>query len=174
MRGVARPINTHRPYEPLPPDDADALAKSVRLLIATAPNLPFARTRAETYKIALFQLTESGGGWRKQAPRYRTRAAVCGPATKYQHEHVVERKWLVRALEAHPDQTDEILALAVACLVTEDEHDLLRAHRECFGWDRYIAAGIEVVDAKHDFQPADLTKLARKQRKARSAIGEVP
>jgi hypothetical protein len=171
---MAKPINTRRPYEPLPPDDAADLDKSVRMLLKTAAQLPFARTRAETYKIALFQLTESGGGWRKQAPRYRTRAAVEGRPTKYQHEHVVERKWLVSALEAHPTKMKDISKLAVPCLVTKEEHDRLRAVSDSFGWGRYLAAGIEVLDAKRDFRPADLNKLALAQTQARKAIGLVP
>jgi hypothetical protein len=51
---------------------------------------------------------------------------------------------------AEPGRCDEIMAMAVACVVTRAEHDrltaLTRTRHDAVGWDQYAAAGIEVVD----------------------------
>ncbi len=70
------------------------------------------------------------------------------------HEHVYTQKDLIRRMIAEPDRVAEIMATAVACIVTVDEHrrlgDAERANRELRGWDRYAAAGIEVHDLLHE------------------------
>ncbi|HZJ47894.1 MAG TPA: hypothetical protein VFD97_02520, partial [Acidimicrobiia bacterium] len=66
---------------------------------------------------------------------------------KIQHEHVVERKKLIDRLLADPINYESILAGAVACLVTVEEHDRLRlVDRDLEGWDRYRATGVVVYD----------------------------
>lgn len=79
--------------------------------------------------------------------RYRSGAVVAGGATKVQYEHVVPRKTLVDRMLAEPNAIPEILASAVACLVTVEEHRRLTALPPTIeAWDRYRAAGIEVTD----------------------------
>lgn len=134
------------------------------MLVETALMMPFERTRNEALKIALFQITEEGGGARKSAPRYRSRQSYENPTAKAQHEHVVERRWLRAALIEHPQQVKPILGLAVACLVLKEEHEALRdVPSHVFGWNRYKEAGIEVLDACNTFTPVDLSELAREQ-----------
>lgn len=152
------------PWTPLEEAEAKALGESVRMLVDVALRMPFERTRHEALKIALFQLTEEGGGSRKTAPRFRSRAAVDDFAAKCQHEHVVERRWLRWALGARPDLTGEILGMAVSCLVTKSEHERLASvEASLFGWERYQAAGIEVLDAGEGFAPLDLESALKLQ-----------
>jgi hypothetical protein len=114
----------------------------------TTPELhPEHRTRVA--KQALWFATECDG---KLTPRFRTRAAMAYDGPRYwsvlQHEHVVPLRVLVDRMVANPDQVEEIVRQAPACLVTKEEHQRLtpldRTHE---GWDRYRQAGIDVVDA---------------------------
>jgi hypothetical protein len=51
------------------------------------------------------------------------------------HEHVVPRATLVAEMFAHPDQIDEVIRKAVACIVTPTEHDQLKPFdATCYGW----------------------------------------
>jgi hypothetical protein len=161
----------HRPWTPLEEAQQNALEQSVRMLVDVALRLPFERTRNEALKIALFQLTEEGGGSRKTAPRFRSRAAVDDLTAKCQHEHVVERRWLRSALGARPDMADEILGMAIGCLVTKLEHERLAAvDASLFGWERYRAARIEVLDAGEGFAPVDLEATLERQVSQRDRI----
>ena len=46
-----------------------------------------------------------------------------------------------------PDRCEEIMGRATACIVTRSEHVLLSTFDKTHdGWDRYIAAGIDVFD----------------------------
>jgi hypothetical protein len=91
----------------------------------------------------LWKITEARG---KYTTRHRSRAAMEFGA-KVQHEHVFTRKDLTDLIIAEPDRAREILRDAIGCVVTVDEHRRLsRVDRAIRGWDRYAAAGIEVVD----------------------------
>ena len=160
-----------RPWTPLEEAEQKALAQSVRMLVEVALRMPFESTRNEALKIALFQLTEEGGGSRKTAPRFRSRAAFEDSNAKCQHEHVVERRWLRSALAARPDMADEILGLAIGCLVTKLEHERLAAvDASLFGWERYRAAGVEVLDAAEGFARVDLESALEHQVRQRDRI----
>lgn len=64
------------------------------------------------------------------------------------HEHVFERAKLVSRLLEPNAKVDTILKDAVACLVTKEDHDQLsKVDKNLEGWDRYIAAGIDVFDS---------------------------
>jgi hypothetical protein len=101
----------------------------------------------------LWFITEARG---KYSTRYWSRAAKDNPSSKLQHEHVFTRKDLTARLMAEPQKAREILQSAIACVVTVDEHRRLaeaeRQDRSLRGWDRYKAAGIEVVDSDLDSQ----------------------
>jgi hypothetical protein len=61
------------------------------------------------------------------------------------HEHVFERAKLVSRLLEPCANIDEILRDALACLVTKEEHDQLdKLDSSLEGWDRYVAAHIQV------------------------------
>jgi hypothetical protein len=62
----------------------------------------------------------------------------------------VTRKVLVDRLVAAPERCEQTMQGAVACCVLRDEHKRLTAldgaSRSLTGWQRYAAAGIEVID----------------------------
>jgi len=83
---------------------------------------------------------------------FRTPAAQAGGNRR--HEHVFDLKWAVAELLAHPDRCHEIADQIVACVVTEEEHQQLKAHgRGLVGWERYKSAGLTVLDVRKD--PSD-------------------
>jgi hypothetical protein len=92
--------------------------------------------------------------------QYRTEAVVHGPPAHINHEHVVPLAWLLDQLAAHPDRADAVLDLAVSCVVTVGEHnrDLQRKGAGRFGWDRYRAAGLVVIDAAAPGMPPISTR----------------
>lgn len=132
------------PYVPHP--DADGRRTSAtrlaQVLVAADGIHPAHRRHALTNTVWWY--TEADG---KLKVRYRSAGVLADPAAKVHHEHVVPRKTLVDRMIADPDKIPEILASALACLVTVEEHGRLTAlppHLQ--GWDRYRAAGVAVVD----------------------------
>lgn len=127
------------------PDAEARRASAIRLaqvLVATDGIHPSHRRHALTN--AVWWYTEADG---KLKVRYRSSGVLAGGAVKVHHEHVVPRKNLVDRMLADPDAIPEILASAVACLVTVEEHRRLTALPPSVeGWDRYRAAGVEVRD----------------------------
>jgi hypothetical protein len=72
-------------------------------------------------------------------------------ASDLRHEHVIPRKTLRDAMEKDPARVPDILRGAIACIVTKTEHDQLTALGGDYdGWERYIAAGIDVYDEQED------------------------
>jgi hypothetical protein len=91
----------------------------------------------------LWKITEARG---KYTTRYRSKASM-EAGTKLQHEHVFTRKDLTDRILAEPQHVREILCDAIGCVVTVDEHKRLsRVAGTIRGWNRYTAAGVEVVD----------------------------
>src|SRR5258706_16022661 len=99
----------------------------------------------------LWQITEARG---KYTTRYRSQASK-EPGAKLRHDHVFTRKDITARILATPEQAREILRDAIGCVVTVEEHRRLspfdRTHR---GWERYNAAGIDVVDMDATPEPA--------------------
>ena len=63
------------------------------------------------------------------------------------HDHVLTRKRLIDAMIREPETAEQTLLTAVACVVTAEEHTRLTALGDTQeGWDRYVAAGIDVFD----------------------------
>jgi hypothetical protein len=100
---------------------------------------------------AIWQVTGSEG---KYTTRYRSRGVLeleaSGPVDKWwsqlRHEHVVTRASLTRRILEGEDPAT-VLADAVACIVTIDEHRRLSVYdKSHYGWERYRLAGIEVID----------------------------
>jgi hypothetical protein len=112
--------------------------------------------------MGLWRYTEFDKNRYKFAIRYRTAAVLATEPVVIEHEHVVGRRWLLDQIAREPDKLDDILQLAVACIVSKPEHDLLWAVVG-FGWERYRAAGIDVIDTV-TMQRADLEELASAQR----------
>ena len=67
------------------------------------------------------------------------------------HDHVQTRASLIAQMMERPAEVDEILAAAVACLVTTTEHSALRRYDgTAAGWDRYRLARVDVYDFSSD------------------------
>jgi hypothetical protein len=105
--------------------------------------------KRELLGICIWKLSEAEAT-RKYATRYMSVRALGQPAQQLAHEHVFERSKLARALIAGELAIDDLPDLAIACVVTREEHRRLnqvsRADPTLDGWDRYRAASIAVVD----------------------------
>ena len=101
------------------------------------------RHKRDLLDICIWQITEIDG---KYNTRYRSEGAMDKKNWhEVQHEHVYQRKNLIeRILNGH--DVSSVIDVAVACLVTKDEHRNLPDTLE--GWDRYKAAQIKVYDLK--------------------------
>ena len=119
---------------------AISLAEAIRAASNVVPS-----HRREMLSIAVWKYTEAEGG--KWATRYRSAAVVHGPVAPIQHEHVVTRATLVERMLVDGADVDAVLARAVGCLVTVEEHGRLTAVATSVeGWGRYATAEVEVLD----------------------------
>jgi hypothetical protein len=120
------------------------IVESATVAIESCVHLPILeRHKRDIISGLLWKITEANG---KYTTRYRSNAAMQEGA-KLQHDHVFTRKDLTTRIIAEPERAREILQDAIACVVTVDEHKRLsRLGDSIRGWDRYTAAGIEVVD----------------------------
>lgn len=104
----------------------------------------------------------------KMSQRFATREFI--KTGRGEHEHVVPRRWLRDAVMQSPEHAERIFALAVACNVTKTQHLELGKHKDSFGWRRYIAAGVEVID-RTSGSPVDLEALANEQQDVIESLG---
>ncbi len=100
--------------------------------------------KKELLSVCIWKITEADG---KTKVRYWSEGAVKNREAKLQHEHVHERKELIARLLSGED-VDSVVADAIACMVTKEEHQLLCASSS-IGWKRYQDAGIKVYDSKN-------------------------
>lgn len=145
-----------RPYAALwiaEPGEEDRLRSVVALarFALTSPDLTEAHRR-RLLNEAIWYRTEGGG---KYKIRYRSAGVLAledmGVIKQWwkhlRHEHVVARAALVAELRAHPDEVDDIMRKAVACIVTPGEHEQLKPFDAThYGWERYFAASVDVYD----------------------------
>jgi hypothetical protein len=85
-------------------------------------------------------VTEANG---KYDTRYVSKAVYAGQGP-IEHEHVFPIEGLVEEMLRNPDNIDQVLDTAIACLVTKEEHNLLSKSGK--GWTRYRQSGIRVYD----------------------------
>jgi hypothetical protein len=145
---------TKAPFVPSP--DPDAVIRSVHLLAEGIVGLralnPMDKHVRELLSILIWKLTEAHG---KYSLRYRSLGALQkhaypGPG-KFIHEHVHTRKSLIGRMIGGDEPLTQVLADAVACLVTSVEDKLLRkVPNDLQGWDRYRNAGIAVFDMEEE------------------------
>jgi hypothetical protein len=134
-----------------------------------------------------WSLTEgSDSKSQKYKTRYRSKTSAEASrkreSIRIQHEHVVPRAWLRDQISGNRQKAAEIGELAVACVVTVEEHNLGldkgKRQEGSFGWQRYVDAGIQVLDAFEDGFPevkaVDLENLANQQRNAIENLGLSP
>ena len=117
----------------------------------SSPDL-FDKYRRELLNNVLWLVTVAPSG--KYGTRFRSRAAVEDPNAQLRHEHVYTRHSLIEQMMAEPDAIERVIReRAIGCVVTRDEHRLLTQFDKTHdGWERYRAAGIEVLDmAAGDF-----------------------
>ncbi|MBI5599476.1 MAG: hypothetical protein HY890_07035 [Deltaproteobacteria bacterium] len=101
-----------------------------------------------------WQITEADG---KYETRYRSKGALDlydrGNSKelkkKLRHEHVFEKKRLIKKVIENPDKIEDIAGSAIGCTVTKEEHKRLSHSNPDFeGWERYKAADIKIYDLK--------------------------
>jgi hypothetical protein len=103
--------------------------------------------RREVLSLALWFATEADGKYRLRYRSVKAQQLSREDRRLLRHDHVVTRKQLIEAMIKDPERTEEIVRGAFACVVTDEEHRRLTALGETHqGWDRYIAAGIDVFD----------------------------
>lgn len=138
--------------EPARASDVRQAAIAVARFAATSPELEIRpQVRRELLTRYVLWLVTTGTVANKHATRYRSVEAVgIVDAAQLVHEHVHTRSQLADLILANP--TDDVIEfiinnLAFGCVVTRDEHTALSVFDTSHtGWDRYAAAGIQVVD----------------------------
>jgi hypothetical protein len=94
--------------------------------------------------------------------RFMTDAAydLCDPAGKNDHvglqqEHVYQRKEMaIEILKcATEEAVEKTIARAAACIVTKAEHRNLDNFKHLYGWERYHAAGLKVIERQRTERP---------------------
>jgi hypothetical protein len=145
-KSPAAPRSRRRAYAPHPDRD-HRLASAVAIARFALESSDLYEThRNEVLSLTCWKATEADG---KYKTRYRSSGARDASAGDLRHEHVVPRKALRDAMEREPERAAEILRDALACTVTKEEHDRLTAlGNQHEGWDRYIAAGVDVFDER--------------------------
>lgn len=126
------------------------ITSAVNAIKAILPADLYPAHKRELLDICIWKITEADGKWRT---RYRSLGALEASAdTKLQHEHVVEKQKIVSELILGNDSVENIVARAVGCVVTKDEHVRLtsvsRHDSSLDGWNRYKAGGVRVFDLK--------------------------
>lgn len=128
--------------------DADKRVASALLAAKELLKLDlYPQHKRELLKICIWKITEADG---KYKTRYWSRKAVGLDSSNLNHEHVYRMDDLVEAMIKSPSEAETILARAMACTVTREEHALLtqmdRERPELNGWKRYKELNMEVVD----------------------------
>lgn len=136
-----------------PPNEEQVLRAAIATarFAVTSPDL-FDKYRRELLDNVLWLVTVAPTG--KYQTRFRSRAAVEDPNAALRHEHVYTRHSLIEQMMMHPEDIETVIReRAIGCVVTKDEHRrLTQFDKSHDGWNRYSAAGIEVLDmAAGDF-----------------------
>jgi hypothetical protein len=126
----------------------EKIRSSISVIEALLPLDIDDKLKAKFLSNCLWQITQAEGR-SKYEIRYRSQAAMNAPRKQLRHEHVTQRKAMVKALIARPADAREIVAKAQGCVVTKDEHTRLNSvGKSIDGWERYREAGIVVIDMK--------------------------
>lgn len=119
------------------------ISSAITAIEAILPLDLYLAHKKELLSICIWKITEADG---KKKLRYWSEGAVDNKSSKLQHEHVHERKELISRLLSG-EAVELVVADAVACMVTKEEHYKLRVSRK-LGWKRYKESDIRVYDAK--------------------------
>lgn len=108
--------------------------------------------RRQLLNNAVWYVSEAAG---KYKTRYRSAGVLSLEAetpmpnwrSELRHDHVTTRRAVVASLMTPGADIEGILRSVVSCVVTKIEHERLTEHDDtCAGWDRYLAARIDVYD----------------------------
>jgi hypothetical protein len=129
------------------PADADERIESaIKVIEALLPLNIDERMKRKFLSNCLWQITQAEGRTKYEI-RFRSQGAMNAPRNELRHEHVTQRKAMVKALLERPKDTRTIVANAQGCVVTKDEHKLLNdVGKAIDGWERYREAKIVVID----------------------------
>lgn len=118
--------------------------------------------KEELFRALVWIVSEIDG---KFTPRFRSRASLEAPAGTVQHEHVFPMRQLWDIVSKKGMKPEKLVPLITACVVTRDEHRTLSAYDRNpdakFGWHRYAACKIPVVDMTtgSDVQPGEFQRM---------------
>ena len=143
----------HQQYWGPPADEEQVLVAGIATarFAVTCPEL-FHAYRRELLDNVLWLVSVAPSG--KYTTRFRSKAAVTDPNAELRHEHVYTRRSLIAQMLEDPACIDQVIReRTIGCVVTKDEHRRLSQFDKTHeGWERYRAAGIEVLDmAAGDF-----------------------
>jgi hypothetical protein len=127
-------------------DRRRSAALLIKMLLANKSPEVLPEHLRELLDTMLWKISEADG---KYKTRHQSHGALeCNNKRLLQHDHVYPKKRMIDVLlAAKPEEVDGILANAIGCTVTKDEHlHLSKFDDEHSGWDRYRKAGILVVD----------------------------
>ena len=162
--------------QPISEEEAVATRASVSKLIKhvlTARNTGvFEKHIRDVLDTLLWKYTEASG---KYSTRYYSAASAGQPEPLLCHEHVFQKRKMIHFFlsAATEAEIDQILSEACGCVVTREEHNLLKPYDDEYGWIRYSKAKIAVMDRETGkviahCQPARLpTAVARCPMKTR-------
>lgn len=141
------------PWAPAPHAEAVIEAATAMALFAvTSPSLDARPTaRREMLRLYVLSLITQGTLPKQGMTQFVSAGArEASTGTQLEHEHVFTRAHLATLIEANPNERAIrwiMENLAVAATVTKAEHTLLsRVPKDVTGWDRYAAAGVQVID----------------------------
>jgi len=151
----------------------DGVAQVLKALQELPDDVRFLKDRIVSNLLWVVTEFKPGAKHKILGVRWRTPAAhdlVQTAETKsVRHEHVVERNWMIQFLHDHPTAIDPALWNYPACLVTTTEHTALGT-TSAWGWARYIAADIQVIDATNG-RSVDLVAMNTHLRKTYESFG---
>lgn len=97
---------------------------------------------------ALWKITEAESR-NKHRTRFCSQTVFSLPDCECRHDHVFQKGRMIDELiEGGEDSVEEIVAKAVACTISKEEHLALNRFKHLYGWERYRQAGIVVIDAR--------------------------
>lgn len=102
--------------------------------------------------VMLWNITGIGEGSLGQyLIRFRSTNSINNKDSELRHEHVYQRKNLRKLILTEGALSQETIDNIIGCVVTKEEHEKLhKVDKSLDGWDRYVAANIEVQDMENN------------------------
>jgi hypothetical protein len=146
-------LQRHRkPFRERP--DIHRRLTDVVLVIKTLRALDLhASTKRKMIDRALWLVAELSGDF---APRHRSDGVLQNLGVKIQRDHVYPRAELIASILAGNEDLSEVVARAICCLVTKEEHNRLsEIPPHVKGWDRYREAAVIYRDMTSYAYPSE-------------------